>query len=94
MTIIQKTQKQMNMKKSDNIRVKQFAKSIIEAYGYTFQVPSREIAKELKSVCNITTMKYLAVLEQDGYLTSEMTSKKEGKRYSFKRYKGSKLLGV
>ncbi len=80
------------MKKSDNIRVKQFAKSIIEAYGYTFQVPSREIAKELKSVCYITAMRYLAALEHDGYLTSEMTSRKHGKRYKFNRYKVDRLL--
>ncbi|MDE6347063.1 MAG: hypothetical protein K2L55_10470 [Muribaculaceae bacterium] len=80
------------MKKTDNIRVKQFAKSIIEAYGYTFQVPSREIAKELKSVCYITVMRYLAALEQDGYLTSEMTSRKHGKRYKFNRYKVDRLL--
>lgn len=42
------------MTKTDNKRVKEFAKSLIEAFGYTFQVPSREIAKELKTVCYMT----------------------------------------
>ena len=80
------------MKHSDNKKVRDFAKSLIEAFGYTFQVPSREISKEIKSVSYITAIKYLALLESDGYLTSEMTSRKHGKRYKFNRYKISKLL--
>lgn len=71
------------MKTSDNKKVRDFAKSLIEAFGYTFQVPSREISKEIKSVSYITAIKYLALLERDGYLTSEMTSRKHGKRYKF-----------
>ena len=80
------------MKKTENRKVREFAKKLIEAYGYTFQVPSREIAKELKSVSYITTIKYLILLEKDGYLTSEMTSRKHGRRYKFNRYKLDKLL--
>lgn len=80
------------MKTSDNKKVRDFAKSLIEAFGYTFQVPSREISKEIKKVCYITVIKYLALLESDGYLTSEMTSRKHGKRYKFNRYKVDKLL--
>lgn len=80
------------MKTSDNRKVRNFAKSLIEAFGYIFQVPSREISKEIKSVSYITAIKYLALLESDGYLTSEMTSRKHGKRYKFNRYKVDKLL--
>ncbi|MCX4260510.1 MAG: hypothetical protein OSJ33_04490 [Muribaculaceae bacterium] len=80
------------MKTSDNRKVRNFAKSLIEAFGYTFQVPSREISKEIKSVSYITAIKYLALLEGDGYLTSEMTSRKHGKRYKFNKYKVDKLL--
>lgn len=80
------------MKKSDNRKVKAFAKELIETFGYTFQVPSREMSKELKSVSYITAIKYLSILEIDGYITSEMTSRKHGKRYQFNRYKISKLL--
>lgn len=80
------------MKHSDNKKVRNFAKSLIEAFGYTFQVPSREISKEIKSVSYITAIKYLTLLESDGYLTSEMTSRKHGRRYKFNRYKVDKLL--
>lgn len=80
------------MKKSDNRKVKAFAKELIEAFGYTFQVPSREISKELKSVSYITAIRYLKLLEAEDYLTSEMTSRKHGKRYQFNRYKISKLV--
>ncbi len=80
------------MKTSDNKKIRNFAKSLIEAFGYTFQVPSREISKEIKSVSYITAIKYLALLENDGYLTSEMTSRKHGKRYKFNRYKIDRLL--
>lgn len=81
------------MKTSENRKVSEFAKSLIEAFGYTFQVPSREISKEIKSVSYITAIKYLGLLESDGYLTSEMTSRKHGRRYKFNRYKIGKLLG-
>lgn len=81
------------MKTSENRKVSEFAKSLIEAFGYTFQVPSREISKEIKSVSYITVIKYLGLLECDGYLTSEMTSRKHGRRYKFNRYKIGKLLG-
>lgn len=80
------------MKTSDNKKIRNFAKSLIEAFGYIFQVPSREISKEIKSVSYITAIKYLVLLESDGYLTSEMTSRKHGKRYKFNRYKVDKLL--
>lgn len=80
------------MKKSDNRKVKAFAKELIEVFGYTFQVPSREISKELKSVSYMTAIRYLKLLEAEDYLTSEMTSRKHGKRYQFNRYKISKLL--
>lgn len=80
------------MKETENRKVRKFAKELIEAYGYTFQVPSREISKEIKSVSYITAIKYLALLEGDGYLTSEMTSRKHGKRYKFNRYKIDRLL--
>lgn len=80
------------MKKSDNRKVKAFARELIEAFGYTFQVPSREISKELKSVSYMTAIRYLKLLEAEDYLTSEMTSRKHGKRYQFNRYKISKLL--
>ena len=66
---------------------------LIESFGYTFQVPSREIAKELQSVSYQTARRYLALLVTDGYLSCEMTSRKHGVRYMFNRYKISKLLG-
>lgn len=80
------------MKKTENRKVRNFAKELIEAFGYSFQVPSREIAKELKSVSYITAMKYLSLLVEDGYMTTEMTSRKHGRRYKFNRYKVDKLL--
>lgn len=80
------------MKISENRKVREFTKSLIEAFGYTFQVPSREISKEIKSVSYITAIKYLALLESDGYLTSEMTSRKHGRRYKFNRNKVDKWL--
>lgn len=81
------------MRYSDNRKVKAFAKQLIETYGYTFQVPSRVIAKELKTVSFITAISYLKVLEKDGYLNRDMTSRKHGVKYWFDRYKISKLLG-
>lgn len=73
------------MTQTENKRVKEFAKSLIETFGYTFQVPSREIAKELKSVSYITANKYLKLLRDDGYMTREMTSRKHGWRYKFNK---------
>lgn len=80
------------MKETENRKVRKFAKELIEAFGYTLQVPSREIAKELKSVSYITAMKYLRLLVEGGYMTAEMTSRKHGRRYKFNRYKVDKLL--
>lgn len=80
------------MNTTDNRKVKEFAKSLIESFGYTFQVPSREISKEIKSISYMTAIKYLALLESDGYLSTEMTSRKHGKRYKFNRYKISRLF--
>lgn len=80
------------MTKTDNKRVKEFAKSLIETFGYTFQVPSREIAKELKTVSYMTVIRYLKLLCENGYMTREMTSRKHGVRYKFNHYKLDKLL--
>lgn len=80
------------MTQTENKRVKEFAKSLIEAFGYTFQVPSREMAQELKTISYVTANKYLKLLCEGGYLSREMTSRKHGWKYKFNRYKISRLL--
>lgn len=80
------------MTQTENKRVKEFAKSLIKTFGYTFQVPSKEIAKELRSISYVTVNKYLSLLCNDGYVVREMTCRKHGWRYKFSYYKIDKLL--
>lgn len=80
------------MNKSENRKIKDFARALINAFGYTFQVPSRQIAKELTNICFVTVNKYLSILCDNGYMSREMTSRKHGVKYTFNRYKISKLL--
>lgn len=79
-------------------RAVQFAVDLITKYGYgcTIHQSTRRMAQTLwdkgKNMFYLTIHNYWKALEKIGYVTSEMSSRAGGKRYTLNRYALSKHL--
>lgn len=89
------------LKKPTRLQEKRAVKFAIElltkfGYGYTIQVPSRELAAELTAKgCNIsyvTVIAYWEALERMGYVKREMKSRIDGVVYHLNRYAFGKAI--
>lgn len=69
-----------------------FAEQLVSQYGYKFNVSVRKIADSLGSVSFVTVAKYLALLEQYGYLTKSIPNKRRGAIYELNKRRVNMLI--
>lgn len=79
-------------------RALKFAQVVVENYGYTVHVPSRQLSKELTAkgyqISFLTVIHYWETLERMGYATRTMDARIFGVTYYFNRYAIKKLIAA
>ena len=80
------------MKYSKMKKLAPFAEQLVSQYGYKFNVSIRKIADGLGSVSFVTAAKYLASLEQYGYLTKTIPNKRRGAIYELNKRRVNMLI--